>query len=82
MSKYHDIKTADELQAAIREVRGELKRKGKSVENKYDSLRNHYSPSNLVMGFLRRNSDYFNWADMSLHAVRFLKAKVDGRKRN
>ena len=81
MSKYSDIHTADELQNAIKGIRSEIKSQEKVLSAKYDGLHEHYRPSNMVAGFLKRNSDYYNWADVSLRIVRALKSKVGGIKR-
>lgn len=80
MSKYSKIKTADELQAAINDVRREIKSQERILSIKYDGLREHYTPTNMVAGFLKKNSDYYNWADMSLHIVKTLKSKVARKK--
>lgn len=80
MSKYSKIKTADELQAAINDVRREIKIQERIMSIKYDGLREHYTPTNMVAGFLKKNSDYYNWADMSLHIVKTLKSKVAKKK--
>ena len=80
MSKYSKIKTADELQAAINDVRREIKSQERIMSIKYDGLREHYTPTNMVAGFLKKNSDYYNWADMSLHIVKTLKSKVAKKK--
>lgn len=80
MSKYSKIKTADELQAAINDVRREIKSQERILTIKYDGLREHYTPTNMVAGFLKKNSDYYNWADMSLHIVKTLKSKVAKKK--
>lgn len=80
MSKYSKIKTADELQAAIKDVRSEIKSQERILAIKYDGLREHYTPTNMVAGFLKKNSDYYNWADMSLHIVKTLKSKVARKK--
>lgn len=75
-SKYHDIKTADELKEAIAEVRRSISRQQEVLSNEYDGIRSHFTPANMVMGFLKKNSDYYNWADMSLRLVRLVKGKV------
>lgn len=81
MSKYSDIHSADELQNAIKGIRTEIKSQEKVLSVKYDGLHEHYRPSNMVAGFLKRNSDYYNWADVSLRIVKALKNKVGGIKR-
>ena len=81
-SKYNEIHTADQLQAAIRGIRSEINSQKKVLEVKYDGLHEHYRPSNMVAGFLKKNSDYYNWADVSLRMVRALKSKVSGVRRS
>lgn len=76
MSKFSDIHTADQLQAAIKGIRSEIKSQEKVLSVKYDGLHEHYRPSNMVAGFLKKNSDYYNWADVSLRIVKALKSKV------
>lgn len=78
-SKYHEIKTADELQEAIAEVRRSIKRQEETLTGEYYGIRNHFTPANMVVGFLKKNSNYYNWADMSLRLVRLVKDKVDQR---
>jgi len=81
MSKYTDIHTADQLQAAIKGIRSDIKSQEKILSVKYDGLHEHYRPSNMVAGFLKRNSDYYNWADVSLRMVRALKSRFGAPKR-
>ena len=81
MSKYYDIHTADQLQTAIKGIRSEIKSQEKLLSAKYDGLHEHYRPSNMVAGFLRKNSDYYNWADVSLRIVKALKSRIGGVKR-
>lgn len=81
MSKYCDIHTADQLQTAIKGIRSEIKAQGKVISAKYEGLHEHYRPSNMVAGFLKKNSDYYNWADVSLRIVKALKSKVGGIRR-
>lgn len=81
MSKYCDIHTADQLQTAIKGIRSEIKAQEKVLSAKYDGLHEHYRPSNMVAGFLKKNSDYYNWADVSLRIVKALKSKVGGIRR-
>lgn len=75
-SKYSNIKTADELRAAIESVRREIKGEGKALSLKYHGLKDHYSPANMVNGFLKRKSDYYNWADVSLRIIRLLRKRI------
>lgn len=81
MSKYYNIHTADQLQTAISGIRSEIKSQEKVMSLKYEGLHEHYRPSNMVAGFLKKNSDYYNWADVSLRIVKALKSKVGGPKR-
>lgn len=75
-SKYNNIRTADELQAAIDGVRREIKGEGKVLSLKYRSLKEHYSPVNMMTGLLKKNPGYSNWVDFSLRVVRLLRRKI------
>ena len=38
----------------------------------------YYSPSNMIAGFLRKKTGYYNWADLSLTFIRALKERLGG----
>lgn len=78
MSKYSEIRTADELQAALSEVRRSLKSEGENISRTYGRMKAHYTPARMVMGFLKRKSDYFNWADLSLSLIRTVRKRING----
>lgn len=80
-SRYHEIKTADELREAIAEVRRSIKRQEETLSDEFNGLRSHFTPANMVVGFLKKNSDYYNWADLSLKMVRLVKDKVGTTKK-
>lgn len=81
MGKYSEIRTADQLQAALKGVRSEIKSQEKLVSLKCDGIVDRYRPSNIVSGFLNRNSDYFNWADVTLRTIRILRSRFKRVKR-
>lgn len=62
----------------------DLKVRRKMLENRLVSdaraAKDYFTPANMVAGFLKRNSDYFNWADLTLAAVRTLKTKLSNEQ--
>ena len=71
--KYGKIKTADELDKAIRGASAASKKQRKSLEKHFKRFKTDYTPSHLALNLLRRGADTFSWTGIALGAVRGLK---------
>lgn len=78
--KYGYIKNQQELLEAIEKAKAETKVKSDELKTKYYGLKSHYTPVNMAVGFLRKNSDYYNWAELTLLLVRKLRGAIISRK--
>lgn len=75
MSNYSNIRTVKQLRRAIRNVDGEINSMDLNPSGIISDLREHYSPSTLVSGFVQRNIGYAGWAGVALKVLRKLRGK-------
>ena len=79
-SKYRKIKTADELEKAIREIKAEQKATGKSIYNGTGRLLDSLKPSNLIFSLIPGNI----WTDAGIglvHGIRKIVTATKSRKK-
>ena len=79
--KYAGIRTAAELEAAIREAQAARKKMDKTVEKEIHSLQQNLRPARLVTTALRQVSPYFAWGEIGLGIVRGLKFLLRPRRK-
>lgn len=78
--KYGYIKNQQELLEAIEKAKAETKVKSEEFKTKYYGLKRHYTPVNMAVGFLRKNSDYYNWAELTLALIGKIRRSIISRK--
>lgn len=78
--KYGYIKNQQELLEAIEKAKAETKVKSEELKTKYYGLKSHYTPVNMAVGFLRKNSDYYNWAELTLALIGKIRRSIISRK--
>lgn len=78
--KYGYIKNQQELLEAIEKAKVETKVKSEELKTKYYGLKSHYTPVNMAVGFLRKNSDYYNWAELTLALIGKIRRSIISRK--
>ena len=74
--KYLDIKTLDELNAAIHNNRARIEAKGDSVQTGLTRVQDFYTPQNLALQGVRRAALNVNFYARALFLVRALKKKL------
>jgi len=78
---YGKIRTAAELDAAIKQASSARKKLGKSVERDLHGLQQSLKPANLASTALRQVTPYFAWSEIGLGLVRGLKKVLTPKKR-
>ena len=74
-NKYAYIKTAAELDKALRDVSHEQKQLAKDLDRDVRHLRQNYSPS----GLYHRYTSFVSWSGIALGLVRGLKRVIRGK---
>ena len=72
-NKYQDIKTLDELNAAIRRNRALIDAKGEDAGESFGLVQNFYTPQNLAIHGVRKFAWERGLYTIGLNAVRSLK---------
>jgi len=72
-SKYQDIKTLDQLNAAIHETRARIADKGSAVGTSFGAVQQFYTPQNLAIHGVRKFAWERGLYTLGLQAVRSLK---------
>ena len=75
-NKYAKIKTTAELDKAIQEVHAKRQKAGKGFEKDVNRLKNHYKPTNLMLGAVQRFSPMLSWSGIGLGIIRGLKKRL------
>lgn len=75
-NKYAKIKTTAELDKAIKEVHAKRQKAGKGFEKDVNRLKNHYKPTNLMLGAVQRFSPMLSWSGIGLGIIRGLKKRL------
>ena len=75
--KYLDIKTLDELSAAIHENRALIDAKGESVQTGLTRVQDFYTPRNLALNGARRFALDHNLYTIGINAVRSLRRLLE-----
>ena len=76
-SKYLEIKTLDELHAAIHSNRARLDEKGESVQMGLSRVQDFYTPQNLALNGVRRFALNHNLYTIGINAVRSLRRLLE-----
>ena len=76
-SKYLDIKTLDELSAAIHENRAKIEAKGESVQTGLTRVQDFYTPQNLALNGVRRFALNHHLYTIGINAVRSLRRLLE-----
>ena len=80
-NSYAGIRTAAELDAAIKRAQAARKKKDKAVEREIHGLQQNLTPARLITSTLRQFAPYFAWSEFGLLLVRGLKVLVSRRKK-
>lgn len=73
---YKDIRTLDELSAAIAGNKARIESQGEAVHRRYESAQGFYTPGNLALQGVRRTALNMRFYANALALVRFLKKKI------
>ena len=76
-SNYLDIKTLDELRAAIHGNRARLEAKGESVQTGLTHIQDFYTPRNLALNGVRRFALNHHLYTIGINAVRSLRRLLE-----
>lgn len=76
-SKYLDIKTLDELSAAIHGNRALIEAKGESVQTGLTHVQDYYTPRNLALNGVRKFALDHNLYTIGINAVRSLRKLLE-----
>jgi hypothetical protein len=76
-SNYLDIKTLDELSAAIHNNRARLDAKSESVQTGLTRVQDFYTPQNLALNGVRRFALDHNLYTIGINAVRSLRRLLE-----
>ena len=75
-NQYARIRTAQELDEAIKRAHAASKKLGRSVEHDFHNLRQNLKPSALVSNAVQQVTPYFAWSEIGLGLVRGLKRLI------
>jgi len=75
-NKYNKIRTGEELEKAINDVRNRRKKLEKGINKDASRLWQAYQPSNLVSGFTRQFLPYLSWTGIGLGLVRGVRKLI------
>lgn len=76
-SNYLDIKTLDELNAAIHSNRARIDAKSESVQTGLTRVQDFYTPQNLALNGMRRFALDHNLYTIGINAVRSLRRLLE-----
>ena len=76
-SKYLDIKTLDELSAAIHDNRAKIEAKGESVQTGLTQVQQFYTPRNIALNGVRRFALDHHLYTIGINAVRSLRRLLE-----
>lgn len=76
MTDYKDIRTLDELTAAISENKARIDAQGESVHTSLTTVQDFYTPKNLALQGVRRAALNVNFYTNALALVRALKKRL------
>ena len=76
-SKYLDIKTLDELSAAIHANRAKIEAKGESVQTGLTRVQDFYTPQNLALQGVRKFALDHHLYTIGINAVRSLRRLLE-----
>ena len=76
-SKYLDIKTLDELSAAIHANRAKIEAKGESVQTGLTRIQDFYTPRNLALNGVRKFALDHHLYTIGINAVRSLRRLLE-----
>ena len=76
-SNYLDIKTLDELSAAIHSNHARLEAKGESVQTGLTRVQDFYTPQNLALQGVRKFALDHHLYTIGINAVRFLRRLLE-----
>ena len=72
-NKFAKIKTAKELEKALRSIKEQQRRLGDEIERDLKDKREQLQPANLALNALQHITPYDNWSDLTLGIVRSAK---------
>lgn len=75
-NQYGKIKTTAELDKAIKEIHAKRQKAGKGLEKDVVRFKNHYKPSNLLLGAVRQYTPFLSWSGIGLGIIRGLKKRL------
>jgi hypothetical protein len=76
-NSYQDIKTLDELSAAIHGNRARIEAKGESVQTGLTHIQDFYTPRNLALNGVRRFALNHHLYTIGINAVRSLRRLLE-----
>lgn len=75
-NQYGKIKTTAELDKAIKEIHAKRQKVGKGLEKDVVRFKNHYKPSNLLLGAVKQYTPFLSWSGIGLGIIRGLKKRL------
>ena len=75
-NQYGKIKTTAELDKAIKEIHAKRQKAGKGLEKDVVRFKNHYKPSNLLLGAVKQYTPMLSWSGIGLGIIRGLKKRL------
>lgn len=75
-NQYGKIKTTAELDKAIKEIHAKRQKAGKGLEKDVVRFKNHYKPSNLLLGAVKQYTPFLSWSGIGLGIIRGLKKRL------
>ena len=75
-NQYAKIKTTAELDKAIKEIHAKRQKAGKGLEKDVVRFKNHYKPSNLLLGAVKQYTPFLSWSGIGLGIIRGLKKRL------
>ena len=75
-NKYQDVKTMDDLEAALHSTREQIAAQGKEVHGGLTRVQEFYTPRNLALQGVRKTALNVNFYTRALFLVRALKKRL------
>lgn len=73
-NNYAEIGSFEELREARKELKARTEEKSGELKDRYVSLREYYTPSNMFSVMLRNSTEEINWIPFALYAIRRVRS--------
>lgn len=77
--RYSEIKTMDQLESCQKQLQSQIGNEGSSIASSFASIKQDYSPVNLLTKSLGSVSEVIPFRQLLLNVVRFMIRKIRNR---